>query len=220
MIKKFYADLLKPTVVDNNRYFDSIIRRANLIHLGVIAVLTICIIFLSAKIYKLNTLENVYVLAPDQTVVARRADETLARSEYEIIAFSRLFLEKVFANNRYSFEESLKDIAEWMDKKSAHLLLAEMTDERIEALYKDGNAVSTVSLEEIMVERETNPYKVILKYKHFLHFLASGQSVYEDEELDGEVYFEAKVIKRSFKNPYGIQITNLKFSENAVKNEN
>ena len=211
MIKSFYSKLKASNNIDNNRYFDVIIRRTNLIHLGIIVVLIACISFLSAKVYKLNTLENIYVLSADQTLVARRADETLARSEYEVIAFTRLFLEKTFANNRYSFEESLKAIAEWMDAKSAHTLLAELTDESIEALYKEGNAISTVSLEDIVVNSENNPYIVLVKYKHYLHFLSSGQSVYEDEELDGEVYFEIQNIKRSFKNPYGMQIKNLKF---------
>jgi hypothetical protein len=218
MIKNFYTNLTNPEGIDNNRYFDRIIRRVNLVHLVVIIVLLLCIIFLTAKIYKLNTLENVYVLSPDQTLVAHRADETLVRSEYEVIAFSKLFLDKAFANNRYSFEENLKEAAEWMDQKSAHILLAEMTDENIEALYKEGNAISTVSLEEIVVNREKNPYIVIVKYKHFLHFISSGKTVYEDEELDGELYFEIEVMKRSFKNPYGMQIRNLKFLPQGQNN--
>jgi hypothetical protein len=178
---------------------------------GVVTMLLAAIIFLAVRLYQLHTLENVYMVAPDQTLVARRADETISRSEYEIIAFTRLFLEKAFANNRYSLEENIKEVAEWMDKKSAYTLLSEMTDERIEALYKEGNAISTVSLEDIVVEKERNPHLVMVKYKHFLHFLSTGQSVYEDEELDGEVYFEIQLMKRSFKNPYGLQIRNLKF---------
>lgn len=212
MIKNFYKSNFKRSDnIDNDRYFDIIIRRANLVHLGVIVALVLCVITLVLKVYKLNTLENVYVLSPDQTLVARRSEDTLARSEYEIIAFSRLFLEKTFANNRYSLEENIKSATEWMDPKSAHILLTEMTDENIEGLYKEGNAISTVSLEDIIVNMDKNPIAIIVKYKNFLHFISSGKAVYEDEELEGEVYFEVQIIKRSFKNPYGMEIRNLKF---------
>lgn len=212
MIKRFYKSTFNtPDSIDNDRYFDIVIKRAHLVHLGVIVALVLCVITLVVKVYKLNTLENVYVLSADQTLVARRSDETLARSEYEIIAFSRLFLEKTFANNRYSFEENIKSAAEWMDPKSAHTLLTEMTDENIEGLYKEGNAISTVSLEDIIVNMDKNPIAVIVKYKNFLHFISSGKSVYEDEELEGSVYFEVQLNKRSFKNPYGMEIRNLKF---------
>lgn len=217
MIKKFFAELMKPKAFDSNRYFGLIVRRTNLVLLGVIGVLSICITILSLQISNLNTLENVYIVGPDQTLVARRSDETLSRSEYEVTAFSRLFLEKVFANNRYSFEENLREITEWMDKKSSALLLAEMGDDQIEALYREANAISTVFLEHIDIDNRIPPYKVTLTYKHFLHFLNSGKSVYEDEELNGKVYFELNILKRSRKNEYGLQIQNLKFEESDLQ---
>jgi hypothetical protein len=55
-------------------------------------------IFFAYKWYQASNLDNVYLLAPDQTLMATSTDASLARSEYEISAFAACFLEKAFAH--------------------------------------------------------------------------------------------------------------------------
>ena len=84
-------------------------------------------------------------------------------------------------------------------------------DESIEALYKERNAISTVSLKEIEVNTTTHPYEVLLYYTTTLQFASLAETIYEDAEVEGGIYFQVKLLSRSQKNPFGMQIRNIKF---------
>ena len=180
-------------------------------------MMTLLALFFAKKWYDASKLDNVYLISPDQTLVASRTDGSLARSQYEIMAFSKMFLEKAFAHNEYSWEENLAEVADLMDKESAHLFLSKM-DESIEALYKERNAISTVTLKEIEVNTETQPYEVLLYYITSLNFSSLGDVVYEDAEVEGGMYFQIQPLMRSHKNPYGMQVKKLKFLQKKAKN--
>ena len=180
-------------------------------------LLSFLVLFFAKKWYEASKLDNVYILAPDHTLAAKRTDGSLARSQYEIMAFAKMFLEKAFAHNEYSWEENLAEVSDLMDKESAHLFLAKM-DENIEALYKERNAISTVTLKDIEINTETQPYEVLLYYTTRLNFAALGDVVYEDAEVEGGIYFQIKPLSRSYKNPYGMQIKKLKFLQKKTEN--
>ena len=66
---------------DNARYLNLLIKRLYgvlLIALGMTASLAI---FFAYKWYQASNLDNVYLLAPDQTLMATSTDGSLARSE-------------------------------------------------------------------------------------------------------------------------------------------
>ena len=197
-------------IFDNARYLSALIKRAYMALVFVIVVLIGFAGFFAKKWYDASKLENVYVVFPDKTFAGTRADESLVRSEYEIIAFARMVLEKALAHNEYSLEENLKEVSELMDKESVNNLLSKV-NEQIESLYKDQNAVSKVVLEEIEVNKETHPHEVLLYYNTYLHFVDPRASVYEDKQAPGGLYFQVEILERSYKNPYGLQIRKLKF---------
>jgi hypothetical protein len=167
-------------------------------------------VFFAKKWYDASKLDNVYILSSDNTLTANRTDGSMARSSYEIMAFSKVFLEKAFAHNEYSWEENLTEATDLMDKESAHLFLSKM-DETIETLYKERNAISTVSLKEIEVDVDTQPYEVLLYYTTLLRFASLGEVIYKDAEVEGGIYFQIEPLARSRKNPFGMQIRKLKF---------
>lgn len=85
-------------------------------------------IFFAYKWYQASNLDNVYLLAPDQTLMATSTDASLARSEYEISAFAACFLEKAFAHHEYNWQENLEQVTAWMDQASAKFFLSKMND--------------------------------------------------------------------------------------------
>ena len=197
-------------IFDNARYLSALIKRVYMALIFVIVALLGFAGFFAKKWYDASKLENVYVVFPDKTFAGTRADESLVRREYEIIAFARMVLEKALAHNEYSLEENLKEVSELMDKESVNNLLSKVNEE-IESLYKDGNAVSKVVLEEIEVNKETHPHEVLLYYNTYLHFVDPRSSAYEEREAPGGLYFQVEILERSYKNPYGLQIRKLKF---------
>lgn len=197
-------------IFDNARYLSVLIQRVYYALLLVIVGLLCFAGFFAKKWYDASKLENVYVVFPDKTFVGHRAEETMVRSQYEIIAFAKLFLEKAFAHNEYSLEENLKEVTDLMDKESARLFLSKM-DETVESLYKDRNAISTVALQEIEINQEVHPHEVLAYYTTSLHFVTAGESLYEDIEVPGGLYFQVALLERSHQNPYGLQIKKLKF---------
>ena len=106
-----------------------------------------------------------------------------------------------------------------MDQESARFFLSKM-DESIEALYKERNAISTVQLSGIEVNTTTQPYEVLLYYTITLQFASLGETIYEDAQVEGGIYFQVKPLSRSQKNPFGMQIRNIKFLQKpSDKNE-
>ena len=192
------------------RYLSLLMRRLYGVLLLVLFLNTTLALFFAFQWYKASNLDNVYLLAPDQTLVAEKTDGSLARSEYEIRAFATLFLEKAFAHNEYNWEENLTQVTDWMDHASAKLFLSKM-DENIEALYKERNAISTVKLEEIELGTGTRPFELLLYYKTRLQFAATGEDVYEQAEVGGGIYLQLFPMLRSGSNPFGLQVRALKF---------
>jgi hypothetical protein len=201
-------------IFDNARYLSALIKRVYIALIFVIVALLGFAGFFAFNWYKASKLDNVFVVFPDKTFAATRAgagaDESLVRSEYEIIAFARMVLEKALAHNEYSLEENLKEVTGMMDKESVNNLLSKV-NEKIESLYKDQNAVSKVVLEEIEVNKETYPHEVLLYYNTYLHFVDPLSSAYEEREAPGGLYFQVEILERSYKNPYGLQIRKLEF---------
>ena len=197
-------------IFENSRYLSLLIKRSYGALLAALLITASLAVFFSKKWYDASKLDNVYVLSSDNTFLAQRVDGSMARSSYEIIAFAKVFLEKAFAHNEYSFESNLAEVTELMDQESARFFLSKM-DESIEALYKERNAISTVSLKDIEVNTTTHPYEVLLYYTTTLQFASLGETIYDDREVEGGVYFQVKPLSRSQKNPFGMQIRNIKF---------
>ena len=197
-------------IFDNARYLSILIKRVYFVLLLTIAAVLILAGFFATKWYQASKLDNVYVVFPDNTFVAHRTAGSLLRSDYEIEAFAKLFLEKAFAHHEYSWEENLTAITDWMDKESARLFLSKM-DDTIESFYKERNAISTVSLQEIDINKAVYPHEVLLYYTTSLRFVTAGEALYEDVEVAGGLYFQVEILTRSHKNPYGLQIKQLKF---------
>ena len=203
---------------DNASYLSLLMKRLYgvlLIALGMNASLAI---FFAYKWYQASNLDNVYLLAPDQTLMVPSIDGSLARSEYEISAFAACFLEKAFAHHEDNWEGNLEQVTTWMDQASAKSFLAKMNDS-IEALYKERNAISTVQLKEIEIETQTQPYEVLLYYITYLQFATTGDVVYDKAEVEGGSYFQIVPLLRSKSNPFGMQIRNLKFLQKKSPNE-
>jgi hypothetical protein len=205
-------------IFDQTKYLSLLIKRVYLTLLSVISLLLLLVGFLATKLYLLTKAEPVYVVFPDQTFAAHRPEASLVRSEYELIAFSKLFLEKALAHHEYSWEENVNQVTLWMDPESAHMFRTKM-DETVQSLYKERNAVSFVTLQEIEVNKERHPHEILMYYTTYLRFIAAGKTVYEDVEIAGGVYFQLTVCTRSHKNPYGLQIKNLKFLQAKEKKE-
>ena len=141
-------------IFENSRYLSLLIKRSYGALLAALLITASLAVFFSKKWYDASKLDNVYILSSDNTFLAQRVDGSMARSSYEIIAFAKVFLEKAFAHNEYSFESNLSEVTELMDQESARFFLSKM-DESIEALYKERNAISTVSLKDIEVNTTT-----------------------------------------------------------------
>lgn len=197
-------------IFENARYLSLLIKRSYGALLAALLITASLAVFFGKKWYDASKLDNVYILSSDNTLVAQRADGSTARSSYEIVAFSKVFLEKAFAHNEYSWEGNLAEVTELMDQESARFFLSKM-DESIEALYKERNAISTVRLNDIEVNTRTYPYEVLLYYTTTLQFASLGETIYDDAEVEGGIYFQVKPLSRSQKNPFGMQIRNLKF---------
>jgi len=205
-------------IFDNARYLSRLIKRVYIVLLLAIAAVLTLAGFFALKWYQASKLDNVYVVFPDNTFVAHRTEGSLVRSDYEIVAFAKLFLEKAFAHHEYAWEENLITVTDWMDKESARLFLSKM-DDTIESLYKERNAISTVSLQEIEINKEVYPHEVLLYYTTSLHFVTAGEALYEDVEVAGGLYFQVEILTRSHKNPYGLQIKKLKFLQQKPAKE-
>ena len=199
-------------IFENSRYLSLLIKRSYGALLVALLITASLAVFFSKKWYDASKLDNVYILSSDNTFLAERVDGSMARSNYEIIAFSKVFLEKAFAHNEYSFESNLAEVTGLMDQESARFFLSKM-DESIEALYKERNAISTVQLSGIEVNTTGQPYEVLLYYTITLQFASLGETIYEDAQVEGGIYFQVKPLSRSQKNPFGMQIRNLKFLE-------
>lgn len=207
-----------PIFFDNARYLSLLIRRLYGVLLIALAMTASLACFFAYKWYQASNLDNVYLLAPEQTLMATSTDGSLARSTYEISAFAARFLEKAFAHHEYNWQENLEQVTSWMDQASAKFFLAKM-NESIEALYKERNAISTVQLKEIEIETQTQPYEVLPYYTTQLQFAATGEVVYDKAEVEGGIYFQVVPLPRSQQNPFGMQIRNLKFLQTKSNHE-
>ena len=197
-------------IFDNTRYFSMLLKSFFAALIIIILSLLLLSITFAKKWYDAIKADNVYVVFPDQTYVAEKKEGTLVRDEYEIIAFTKLILEKSFEHSEYSLEENLKEASSHMNKESAKMLLSKM-DATIESLYKERNAISIIALEEIEINKKTYPHEVIVYYNTFLHFVTAGKTLYEDMEVPGGLYLQLEILPRSHKNPYGLQVKKLKF---------
>lgn len=195
---------------DNARYISRLIKRVYTALLTALLIMAFMALFFAKKWYDTVNRDNVYILSSDNTLMAGRVDGTLARSSHEITAFSKIFLEKAFSHNEYSWEANLTEVTELMDQESARIFLAKM-DKNIEALYKERNAISTVALQDIEVNVETQPYEVLLYYTTTLQFASLGDVIYDNTEVAGGIYFQIVPLSRSKKNPFGMQIRKFKF---------
>ena len=195
---------------DNAKYISLLIKRAYYTLIAVIALQAALILFFAWQWYSATRIDHVYIIDPDTTRAATRADGTLHRSQYEIKAFILHFLEKAFAHNEYSWGENLRTVSDIMDKKSAQLFLARMNEE-IEALYKEQNAISTVALKDIEIDTQKHPYEVLLYYETHLNFAAPGTTVYDSQVAEGGLFLEIHPMSRCPQNPFGMQIRNLQF---------
>jgi hypothetical protein len=157
---------------NNTQYFSLLLKRLFLSLLGVIGMLLFLIGFLTKKCYDFGKMESVYVVFPDQTFAASRPEHTLVRSKYELMAFAKLFLEKALAHHEYSWEENIKQVTGWMNQESAKLFLSKM-DETIKSLYKERNAVSTVTFGETTVKENRHPHEVVMYYTTSLKIYSS-----------------------------------------------
>lgn len=196
--------------LDHARYLSLLIRRLYGVLLLVLLLNTMLALFFAFQWYRASNLDNVYLLAPDQTLVAERTDGSLARSEHELRAFATCFLEKAFAHNEYNWEENLQEVTGWMDRASARLLRSKM-DASIEALYKERNAISTIKLEAMELVAGKRPFELLLYYRTRLQFATTGEEVYEQAEVRGGIYLQLFPMLRSQSNPFGLQVRALKF---------
>jgi len=197
-------------IFENTRYLSLLIKRVYQTLLVALLIAVCLAVFFAKKWHDASKLDNVYILSSDNTLIASRTDGSMARSSYEIMAFAKVFLEKSFAHNEYSWEDNLTEVTDLMDKESASLFLSKM-DDSIQALYKEQNAISTVSLKDIEVNVNTQPYEVLLYYVTTLQFSSLGAVIYDNSEVEGGIYFQIEPLARSKKNPFGMQIRKLKF---------
>ena len=85
-------------IFDNARYLSILIKRVYFVLLLTIAAVLILAGFFATKWYQASKLDNVYVVFPDNTFVAHRTAGSLLRSDYEIEAFAKLFLDMTYFN--------------------------------------------------------------------------------------------------------------------------
>ena len=107
-------------------------------------------------------------------------------------------------------QTSLSIGSDILDKKSAQLFLANMNEE-IETLYKEQNAISTVTLKEIEIDTKNHPYEVLIYYETHINFAAPSTTVYDSQIVEGGLFLEIHPMTRSKQNPFGIQIRGLQF---------
>ena len=202
-------------IFENARYLSLLIKRVYWTLLMALLLTASLAVFFGMKWYESSKLDNVYLLSSEHTLVAERTDGSFHRGNYELMAFAKVFLEKAFAHNEYTWEQNMTEVTDLMDKESARLFLSKM-DESIEALYKERNAISTVTLNEVEVNTATQPYEVLLYYTTHLQFAATGEVLYEDASVEGGLYFQIKSLARSPQNPFGMQVRNLKFLQKPL----
>lgn len=205
-------------IFENARYLSLLIKRVYWTLLVALLLTASLAVFFGMKWYEASKLDNVYLLSSEHTLAAERTDGSFHRSNYELMAFAKVFLEKAFAHNEYTWEQNMTEVTDLMDKESARLFLSKM-DESIEALYKERNAISTVMLNEVEVNTATQPYEVLLYYTTHLQFAATGEAIYEDASVEGGLYFQIKPLTRSPQNPFGMQVRNLKFLQKPLTDQ-
>jgi len=201
-------------IFENARYLSLLIKRVYGTLLMALLITASLAVFFGKKWYDASKLDNVYILTSDHTLVAQRTDGSMQRSNYELMAFAKVFLEKAFAHNEYTWERNMTEVTDLMDRESARLFLSKM-DESIEALYKERNAISTVALNDIEVNTTVHPYEVLMYYTTTLQFASLGDTIYDDAAVEGGIYFQIKPLARSDKNPFGMQVRNLKFLQKS-----
>ncbi|MHB9148001.1 MAG: hypothetical protein ACYC2U_06375 [Candidatus Amoebophilus sp.] len=195
---------------DHYRYLSIVLKRLHVLLTLIIVLLLGSNIFFAKGWYQATNLDKVYVAFPDKTFLARRADESLVRSKYEILSFAKLFVEKAFEHTEYSWQEHLREATNWMDTESARLFVFKVS-EAIEDLYKGANATSTVTIDEVKINKHLYPHEVLIYYTINVHLPENMKDIYEEDEAAGGLYFQLEIIERSEENPYGLQIKNLKF---------
>lgn len=110
-------------ILDQSKYLSLLIKRVYLTLLSIIALLLLSLGFLVKKLFEVTKADPVYVVFPDQTFAASRSEASLARSEYELVAFASLFLEKALAHHEYSWEENMQLLSGWTLKVPAYFCL-------------------------------------------------------------------------------------------------
>jgi hypothetical protein len=205
---------------DHYRYLSIVLKRVHVLLTLIIVLLIGSNAFFAKGWYQATNLDKVYVAFPDKTFLARRADESLTRSKYEMLSFAKLFIEKAFEHTEYSWQEHLREATNWMDTESARLFVSKVS-EAIEDLYKDASATSTVTIDEVKINKHLYPHEVLIYYTINVHLPQNIKNMYEyqEDEAAGGVYFQLEIIERSEENPYGLQIKNLKFLPGREKEE-
>ncbi|XWN34654.1 MAG: hypothetical protein ROO73_05990 [Roseivirga sp.] len=199
-----------PQLFNQQYFFTSLIRQVYLALIATIALLSFSNLFFALQWRRACSIENIFLVAHDQTLQAHKAPAPFLHSHLEINTFAQMLLSKAFALNEYTWDQHLSEVTSFMDQASAQCFRAKM-DPDIEALYKEHNAISTVELQHIEINTEQQPYEVLLYYNTSLKFASGTASLYQDAEAPGGLYFQLQPLQRANSNPYGLQIRNLKF---------
>ncbi|XWN35399.1 MAG: hypothetical protein ROO73_01240 [Roseivirga sp.] len=195
---------------EQQRYLSSMIRRLFLALMATSALLALSNLFFAFLWVRASSLEHIFLVDHEHTLSAHRATTPFKHSHLEINAFALMFLDKAFALNEYTWEHHRQEAASFMDLMSAQLFRSKM-DPSIEALYKEHNAISTVTLQHIEINTDQEPYEVLLYYNTLVRFASGAKALYQEAEAPGGLYFQLQPLQRAKTNPYGLQIRNLKF---------
>jgi len=198
----------------NSRKIGNLIERIQYLFITVTLILTGLVSFCAFKWFQAAHQDVIYFVTPDGTYCSKKRSYSIHCESFEIENFTIQFLKNAFEHNEHTYKSNMDGAMRVMDQTSRLHLQNKYGGEDLFDLYKNYNALSILSIDNLQVNMDDYPYEVIAFYTiemKFLNLEAKKMMGASNNTFHGGIYFKANKTHRSRENPYGLLITHFSF---------
>ena len=182
-----------------------------------VSVLALCIasnIYFAYQWQRAAFREVTYFVTPDATypAFASRKSALKSRHKWEVENFAQELIVRMLHHSGDTYDEDVEHALHMMDKESGYRLLKQFIEDDLEALYKQHNGVSTITVKEVIVDMSRAPFEVLIVYDMHIRFVGIEKEV-KPKTTRGAVFLQTVVMPRCKKNPYGLKAVRVAFVE-------
>ena len=190
------------------------VKKQQYLFVSILALLLGSNIYFAYQWQRATFREVTYFVTPDATYPAFASGERQSKSrhKWELENFAQELIVRMLDHSGDTYDNDLHHALGMMDKVSGYKLLKQFIQDDLEALYKQHNAVSRITIKEVTVDMSRAPFEILIVYDMHLRFVGIEKDV-KPKTTRGAVFLQTTVVPRCKKNPYGLKAVKVAFVE-------